>query len=724
MKNKIFILALILGASFSVNSQDLTVEKIWKTKEFASASVNGFKSMKDGEHFTKISGKENDLAITKHLFSDYNGTGEIILKIADLKINEKTIELDDYEFNDDESKLLFTTQTTAIYRRSYTAVHYLYDLRTKKLQVLDELHQPQTLAEYSPDGSKVSYIHKNNIYVKDLTTGKVKQLTEDGKLNKVINGTTDWVYEEEFAITKGYAWSPDSKYIAYLRFNEKKVKEFTMTYYKDLYPDLYSFKYPKAGEDNSVVTAKIVAANGGKATVLSLGDYEYIPRLNWSKTENNLILQTLNRHQNKLKYHLVSVVNKKITAKVFYEENSKTYIDVDDNLLILKDGKTILRTSESDGFNHIYKLSFDGTSTQITKGTWDVIEFLGINEESQTIYYASCEKGTVNKGLYKISISGDSKMAISEETGTNSAEFSVGMKYFIKTFSNANTPPVYSLCNENGKELFVLENNEKLINTLKKYNFAQKEFIQIQGAEKSLNAWIIKPTNFDPTKKYPVFMTVYGGPGHNNVLDSYGGADFLYHQLLAKKGYIVVSIDPRGTMYRGADFKKSTYLQLGKLETEDFIASAKELGKLSYVDPSRIGIQGWSYGGFMTSLCMTKGADVFKTGIAVAPVTNWKYYDNIYTERFMRTPLENPNGYADNSPINFVKELKGKYLLIHGSGDDNVHYQNTMEMINALVKEDKQFDLFIYPNKNHGIYGGNTRNHLYNMMFNFTLENL
>ena len=259
---------------------------------------------------------------------------------------------------------------------------------------------------------------------------------------------------------------------------------------------------------------------------------------------------------------------------------------------------------------------------------------------------------------------------------------------------------------------------------MKKYNFTQKEFIQIQGAEKSLNAWIIKPTNFDPTKKYPVFMTVYGGPGHNNVLDSYGGADFLYHQLLAKKGYIVVSIDPRGTMYRGADFKKSTYLQLGKLETEDFIASAKELGKLSYVDPSRIGIQGWSYGGFMTSLCMTKGADVFKTGIAVAPVTNWKYYDNIYTERFMRTPFENPNGYADNSPINFVKELKGKYLLIHGSGDDNVHYQNTMEMINALVKEDKQFDLFIYPNKNHGIYGGNTRNHLYNMMFNFTLENL
>lgn len=729
MKHLVALLLIINTQSILIFAQspqnnELTVEKIWKNAEFKSSSVVGFKSMKDGEHFSKISGEGATKAITKHAFSDYKGAGEIIVKLNDLTLNNKKIEIDDYSFNEDESKLLFTTQTTPIYRRSYTAIYYLYDLKTKVIQSLDDLHQPQTLAEYSPDGTKVSFIHANNLFVKDLKTGKVKQLTEDGKSNKIINGTTDWVYEEEFSITKAYGWSPDSKNIAYLRFNEKKVEEFTLVYYKELYPDLYTYKYPKAGEENSKVTAHIISATGGKATAINLGEYEYIPRLKWSSTANNLIIQTMNRHQNQLKYHLVSLVNKKITTKVFYEENSKTYIDIDDNLLILKDGKTILRTSENDGFNHIYKLTFDGVSTQITKGKWDVVEFLGINEESQTIFYTSCEKATIYKGIYHIGLNGENKTSISLETGTNDAEFSIGMKYFIKTYSTANQPSSYTLCNASGKELAMLESNESLKQKIVQYNFQKKEFFKIQGAELELNAWMIKPINFDQTKKYPVYMTVYGGPGRNMVLDSYNGNDFAYHQLLAQKGYIVVSVDPRGTMYRGTDFKKSTYLQLGKLETEDIIAAGKELGKLPYVDPTRIGIQGWSFGGFMTSLAMTKGADVFKTGIAVAPVTNWKYYDNIYTERFMRTPAENQTGYDSNSPINFVHLLKGNFLLIHGSGDDNVHYQNSMEMINALVRENKQFDLFIYPNKNHGIYGGNTRNHLFTMMFNYTMENL
>ena len=724
MTNRLLLFLFLFGIHSIALSQEITVEKIWKNREFSAASVDGFKSMKDGEHFTKISGKEGDLAITKHAFSDFKGNGEIIVKLADIKLNGITIDFDDYEFNDNESKLLLTTQTTAIYRRSYTAVYYLYDLTTNLLQVLDTEHQPQTLAEYSPDGTKVSFIYKNNIYVKDLENGKVKALTEDGKINKIINGTSDWVYEEEFGITKGYCWSPDNKNIAFLKFNEKKVKEFTLTYYNQLYPDLYKYKYPKAGEDNSKVTAHIVKVASGKISLIQLGEYEYIPRLKWSKTENNLIIQTLDRHQSKLKYHLISLQKKQINSKVFFEENSKTYIDIDDNLLILKDGKTILRTSEIDGFNHIYKLTFDGVSTQITKGEWDVIQFLGIDENTETIFYTSCEKGAIHKGIYKINLTGEAKTSISKETGANEAEFSIGMKYFIKVYSNANTPPIYSLCNSIGGELAILENNEKLVNTLNSYALSKKEFFTIQGAEKSLNAWMIKPANFDPSKKYPIFLTVYGGPGHNTVADEYGGADFIYHQLLAQKGYIIVSIDPRGTMYRGAEFKKSTYLQLGKLETEDVLACTKELGKLPYVDATRIGIQGWSFGGFMTSLAMTKGADLFKMGIAVAPVTNWKYYDNIYTERFMRTPAENPTGYSENSPINFVNLLKGKYLLIHGSADDNVHYQNTMEMINAMVKENKQFDMFVYPNKNHGIYGGNTRNHLYNMMLNYTLENL
>lgn len=724
MRNK-FILILFVSVSLvSFSQEKLSVEKIWKYYEFFGKSVNGFSSMKDGNYFSKVSKINGKQAITKHEFANYSGEGDMIVSPEMLNYNGSDLKVDDYFFNEDESKVLIATNTEGIYRHSFNAVFYLVDLKTKAIQPLDEERQPQTLAEYSPDGTKVSYIFENNLYVKDLTNGEVSQITKDGERNKIINGTTDWVYEEEFAIIKGYGWSPDSKYIAYLRFDESEVKEFTMSYYYNLYPDLYTFKYPKAGEDNSKVTLNVYGLDANKSTEVDLGSYEYIPRLKWSGTSNKLIVQTMNRHQNDLKYHLVEPTSNGINSKVFFEEKSETYIDIDDNLLILKDGNTILRTSEANGYNHIYKLSFDGKSTQITSGEWDVIEFLGIDDANKTIFYTSAENGPIHKSIYKISITGKKKTLISSEKGYNDAEFSNGMKYFIKHYSNANTPTKHVLCDNNGRELTILEDNMDLIEKLNKYDLGKKEFVTFKGHELQLNGWMIKPANFDPSKKYPVYINIYGGPGANTVQDSWGSVNYMYHQLLAQNGYIVVSVDPRGTMYRGSKFKKSTYLQLGKLETEDFIAVAKELQSYDYVDPERIGIMGWSYGGFMTSLAMTKGADVFKMGIAVAPVTNWRYYDNIYTERFMRTPQENADGYDQNSPINFVEKLKGKYLLIHGSGDDNVHYQNTMEMINALVEADKQFDLFIYPNKNHGIYGGNTRNHLFNMMFQFTLENL
>jgi dipeptidyl-peptidase-4 len=680
--------------------------------------------MKDGVHFTKRSKVGSDMCITKHEFTQPDAKGDILVNLSELKLNGKAVEIDDYEFNDDESKILFSTQTEGIYRRSFYANYLLFDLSTKNLSSLDDARSPQMLAEYSPDGKKVSYIFENNLFVKDISSEKVTQLTNDGKKNAILNGSTDWVYEEEFAITKAYGWSPDNKYIAYMRFDETEVKEFTMTYFYELYPTLYPFKYPKAGEDNSKVTAQIVTIADGTLGKLNLGEYEYIPRMKWSGNENTLILQTMNRHQNDLKYHKVSMNDGKWTSTAFYEEKSDTYIDIDDNLLILKDGKTILRTSEKDGYNHIYSLGFDGKIKPITEGKWDVIEFLGIDEINKKVYYSSAEKGAIHKGLYSIQLDGKKKKAISSETGSNDADFSVGMKYFVKTYSTANSPAVFSLCDNEGKELSILEDNAALKTKLNKYSLAKQEFTTIYGADCDLNAYVIKPVDFDPTKKYPVYFHVYGGPGSNMVKDGFGAADYMYHQLLAQKGYIVVSVDPRGTMYRGEKFKKSTYLTLGKLETEDFIAAARNFSQNKWVDKDRIGIMGWSYGGFMTSLCMTKGADVFKMGIAVAPVTNWRYYDNIYTERFMRTPAENETGYDDNSPINFVDQLKGKYLLIHGSGDDNVHYQNTMEMVNAMVAANKQFDLFVYPNKNHGIYGGNTRNHLFNMMLNYTLDNL
>jgi dipeptidyl-peptidase-4 len=425
-----------------------------------------------------------------------------------------------------------------------------------------------------------------------------------------------------------------------------------------------------------------------------------------------------------LKYHLVDFTAKKPAQRIIFEEKSNTYVEVDNNLLILKDGKSILRTSEIDGYNHIYLLGFDGKTTQITKGNWDVIEFLGIDAANKTIYYSSAEPSSINKAIYSIQIDGSNKKLISSAKGYNEAEFTEGMKYCVLSYSDGNTPPTHALYKNDGTKLRDLETNEELKNKVKSYNFPQKEFLTFNANGVKLNGWMLKPANFDATKKYPVYFNVYGGPGHNEVLDAWDGNDYIYHQLLAQKGYIVVTVDPRGTMYQGAKFKKSTYLQLGKLEIEDIINTAKEIQKLEYVDPTRIGIMGWSYGGFMASLAITKGADVFKMAIAVAPVTNWRYYDNIYTERFMRTPKENEDGYDRNSPINFVNQLKGKYFLIHGSADDNVHYQNSMEMISALVKANKQFDLFIYPNKNHGIYGGNTRNHLFQMMLDYVLENL
>jgi len=719
---KSIILSFLLFLTCSnLIAQDISVEKIWKNYEFYPRYGQEFNSMSDGISYTV---SDENYNILKYNIEDLanennNGKPEIIFTAADFSYSE-------YEFNSDESKILFLTNYNSIYRYSYSAVYYLYDRNTKKLERLDEMHEPQTLAEYSPDGKFVSYVHKNNIYIKEISSGKISQLTEDGKRNKIINGTTDWVYEEEFAITKAYDWSPDSKYIAFLKFNEKEVKQFRMTFYNGLYPDSYKFKYPKAGEDNSLVSVHLIDLGKKKCKIKSIdiGEYEYIPRIQWAESSNKLILQSMNRHQNSLKYHLIDCTQGSPKSSMIFEEKSDTYIDVDDNLIFLDDGSSLLRTSEIDGFKHIYRLDFSGDHQQITKGDWDVIDVLGLEEGSNTIYYSSSEPHATQKSIYAIKVNGSDKIDLTPQRGYNSGRFLNGMKYFSHTYSNANTPPVHSLRKNDGSLVVELEDNSLLKNKIESiYTTTPKRLKSMDLGYTSLNTWMILPHDFDSTKKYPVYFRVYGGPGHNEVLDSYD-RNYMYHQLLAQEGYIVFSVDPRGTMYRGSAFKKSTYLELGKLEIEDIMNAAIKLREHSWVDPDRIGIMGWSYGGFMSSLAITKGADIFKMAIAVAPVTNWRFYDNIYTERFMRTPEENESGYDENSPINHVEKMKGNYLLIHGSADDNVHYQNTMEMINAMVAADKQFDLFIYPNKNHGIYGGNTRNHLFQMMFNYIKNNL
>jgi dipeptidyl-peptidase-4 len=618
------------------------------------------------------------------------------------------------------------TSISPIYRRSYNAVYYLYDLDTKGLESLSEEHSPQTLAEYSPDGTKVSFIHGNDLFVKELASGKVTKLTTDGKRNKVINGTTDWVYEEEFSITKAYSWSPDSKYIAFLKFVEKRVKEFGIDMYGELYPDRLEYKYPKAGEDNSVVTAHWVAVSKPtKINPINLGKYEYIPRIQWSNVSNRLLLQTMNRHQDSLRYHMVDfTAGKKPIHSILYTDFSNTYVDVNEALHFMPNGNGFFFTSEKSGYNQLYSLDYSGKLSSISDGELDLIDSYGVSQDGAHFYFTRSHQFGVSKVLCQINVQTKEVKILSPFEGWMDASFTQGMKYYVGSYSNGNMPPVFALYKGDGSLVKVMENNSALNTTLSTLNLSKKTYQTVMVNGTALNVSIIYPSNFKESNKYPVYMNVYGGPGHNEVTNQWDGNDFMFHQLLASKGYIVVSVDPRGTQYRGAAFKKATYLQLGKLEVEDFIGTAKYFQSLSYVDADRVGIMGWSYGGFMASLAMTKGADVFKMGIAVAPVTNWRYYDNIYTERFMRTPHENASGYDDNSPINHVDKLKGKFLLVHGMADDNVHFQNSADMITALVKANKQFDFFAYPNKNHGIYGGNTRNHLFSMMYDYILKNL
>jgi len=723
MYKKVFSVLFIFISLQIVAQKKLSNQLIWASRDFSTEYVYSVNSMNDGEHFTVL---ENN-KIIKYSYKKFGKPVATIVDGTELIYNKEPLSIDDYFFNADETKLLIATNVNYIYRRSFTAQYFIVDIKSKKVTKLVDKDTPQSLADFSPDGTKVAFVMQNNLYYKDLVSKDIIAVTNNGKINEIINGATDWVYEEEFSLTKGFYWSGDSKKIACYQFNEKDVPEVTMDYYYGkTYPSPYTFKYPKAGEPNSKISVNIYKIENNKAqSVLKTGkNYEYFPRMKWTN-DNQLCVLGMNRHQNKLEYILIdeSQVPPNNT-KIIYTDLSDTYVEVDNDLIFLKDGKSFLRTSEKDGFKHIYKIGFDGTEIQLTKGKWDVVELKGINENNGLIYYISAQEGAIYKSLYVIDLKGKKTQKLSQLKGDNDASFSTGMKYYINYYTNANRPYLITVHNAKGKQLEVLKDNQKLIKKLKEYELSTKEFITIKGVEYELNAWIIKPVNFDASKKYPVYFNIYNGPGHNTVADSWDGSNYLYHQLLAQNGYIVISVDTRGTMYRGTKFKNSTYLQLGKLETEDMIAVAKQVAKWDFVDENRIGVQGWSYGGYMAALCMTKGADIFKMGISVAPVTNWRWYDNIYTERFMRTPQENPDGYDDNSPINHVSKMKGNFLIVHGTGDDNVHIQNTYEMTETMVMNNVDFEMAIYSNRNHGIYGGLTRLHLFNKMLSFTVKNL
>ncbi|MGB2138395.1 MAG: S9 family peptidase [Flavobacteriales bacterium] len=711
-------LVLMFPIVLMAQKKEVTLENIWKTYDFYPKSVSGFNSMQDGNYYSKLDKKGDNSQINKYSFR----TGQ---KIRTL-VNSKNIEIDinNYTFSKDEKKVLFANETEKIYRYSSKSIYHIYNLKTKKLEKLSD--DKVMYADFSPSGDKVAYVNSNNLFVKDLSNGKTIQITTDGELNQIINGATDWVYEEEFGLTQAFFWSPDGKKIAFYKFDEREVKEFSMDMFNaELYPSQYQFKYPKAGEDNSKLSIHIYNFDDGETTTISLNkSYEYIPRMNWTKSNDLLYVLAMNRHQNELDFILYNTTHS--TSEILFSEKDKYYIDVHDNTTFTDDGQSLIWTSEKSGFNHIYLVNLEnGQSQQVTTGNWEVTKYHGMNQDDNKVFYTSNEEGAINKSLYCINLDGSDKTKLSEDLGTHSSTFSNGMKYYSNTYSTADTPPYISLHNHTGKEIRVLEDNADLSTKMEEFDLTKKEFFSFTTSEDvNLNGWMIKPSDFDPNKRYPVFMFLYGGPGSQQVVNSWGWFNYFWYQHLAQKGYIVACVDNRGTGGRGAEFKKMTYLQLGKYETIDQIEANRYLAKLPYVDENRIGIQGWSYGGYMSSLAITKGADVFKTAIAVAPVTNWRYYDNIYTERYMRTPQENASGYDDNSPINHVDSLKGNYLLIHGTADDNVHVQNTYEMVSALVKANKQFDLFVYPDKNHGIYGGNTRLHLYKLMTDYILENL
>ncbi|GAA4282452.1 S9 family peptidase [Gaetbulibacter aestuarii] len=680
-------------------------------------------SMNNGKQYTVLNVNPYEKTTSVDIY-DYE-TAEKIGTIVNSGDLEALPYFTDYKFSKDESELILAIDEESIYRRSTLGHYFVYDLKTKSLSpIAEEKIQEPT---FSPDGTKVAYGYENNIYIKDLTNNETTQVTFDGEKNKIINGITDWVYEEEFAFVRAFDWNASSDKLAFIRFDETDVPQYSMDIYGDyLYPKQEVFKYPKAGENNSVVSLHVYNLKTNNTTDVKLNksysDF-YIPRMKWTNDPNILSAQYLNRHQNDLDLWLINTADN--TVKIALNETDKAYIDVTDNLTFLSDNSFIW-TSEKDGYNHIYHYAASGKLIdQVTKGKWEVTDFYGVDEASKTVYYQSVENGSINRDVYSIHLNGRNEKRLTQDTGTNSASFSADYTYFINSFSNVSTPTRYTLnSGKTGEVIRTIIDNHELSEKLAEYNIVQKEFSTIHINGNDLNTWMIKPADFDPSKTYPLLMFQYSGPGSQQVSNRWNASNDYWYMKLAAEGYIIACVDGRGTGLKGAAFKKVTQLQLGKYEVEDQISAAKYFGELPYIDASRIGIWGWSYGGFMSSGALFKGNDVFKMAIAVAPVTSWRFYDSIYTERYMTTPQENPDGYDDNSPLNFADKLKGKFLLVHGSADDNVHLENTMRLTEALIQANKPFDMAIYPDKNHGIYGGNTRLHLYEKMTNFIHENL
>ncbi len=703
-----FSLLILLPFFAAAQKKQVTLEDIYKNRTFTSEQINP-DFMKDRSR-PEINAKD---------LKDENG------KPFD--------RVEDVIYSPTDTNLaLIRRGVEQIYRRSSKSFLYLYNRATKDLKLLE--NEKVLHPTFSPDGRNIAYVLNNNLAIYWIDAHNKKFITSDGKWNNIINGNCDWVYEEEFEFTQAYQWSPKGNYIAYYRFDESNVKEYEFTKFDNSYNSQYSYKYPKAGEQNSKVEIHIYEVNSGKdvRARFDTGDI-YIPRIKWTQDDRSLVVYWMNRHQDDLKLLLTNAQTG--NAGLLYEEKGKDYVEINDDWWFLKDGKNVLYASEKNGWRQLYLNGMDGkSSVQVSKGNFDISEVCGVDEKNGLVYFLAGWPRPMDRNLFVAGLDGKQTRELTSDMGWHRIAFNPDLTKYYDYYSTINTPAVVTVNDivlDKKKQVTTsmektVGKNEKLVTKLNEYQIGKAEFIRIPNSKgDTLNGWMLKPWNFDPSKKYPVLFCNYGGPGSQQVVNRFGAVSY-WHQLLAEHGFIVVSVDNTGTGFRGEDFKKKTYLQLGKFEIEDQIDAAKYMAGLPYVDKNNIGHWGWSYGGFMSALAITKGNDAFSAAVSVAPVTNWRFYDNIYTERYMRTPQENAKGYDDNSPINFTDRIKGKYLLIHGTADDNVHFQNSVQMVKALVKSNVDFDSFYYPDKNHGIAGSgdNTTFHLWSKMTNWIIDNM
>lgn len=706
------------------SAQDVLTYDSIASGRFAARSVYGIRPMNDGEHYTTVS---NRGVVVRYRYVD----GQAIDTIFNAKSQEPQIRIEEYQFSNDETMLIIRTNSESVFRHSKRSDYWIYDIFKDELYPLSTAGKQQE-ATLSPDGRKAAFVRGNNIFVVDLVTRTEKQITGDGIVGEIINGSPDWVYEEEFGFSRGYEWSPSSSEIAFFRFDERRVKPFSTPLYGsgEAYPKTLDFKYPKAGEENSVVQIKVYDVNTSSTLIMDIGTEmdQYIPLIQWTPRNNELAIHRMNRLQNR--YDMLFANSTNGTSKVIYSESNPRYVErIDqDKVTFLADGKRFIVKNENDGWMHLYLYDMNGRMIhQITRGAWEVTSINAIDIKKNQLYYTSTESSPLGRDLYVVNFGSIANKVISGKRrltngdGYYGASFSKGNKYYIRTFSNVNTPTVVTLHSTARKQMIrTLEDNVKLRQRIERFEMPVKEFFSFTTPDGDvLNGYTIKPRDFDPTKRYPIFMTQYSGPGSQSVANSWGVS---WEWALVKDGYVVACVDGRGTGFRGEEFRKCTYGDLGAKELEDQIYAAKYLAGLSWVDDSRIGIYGWSYGGFMALNCILQGADVFKAAIAVAPVTSWRFYDTIYTELYNGLPGANPEGYDDNSPVNHADKLTGKLLIVHGTADDNVHVQNSYLMIDKLLAAGKDFDMLIYPDQNHGI--GDYRNHLMRRCIAFINTNL